>query len=358
MKALIILADNIYLTPYIKFYTTILDSEEIDYDIVYWDKNNKEKIIGKRYFRFVCDGEKKSDKVIGYLKYRKYIKNLIKQNSYFALIPLHAVIYFIIFDVLNNKFKGKYIFDVRDYSYEKSLIYRWMQKRLAENSIINIISSKGYKAFLPDGEYYVSHNIPYGNYKKYKQLSNTENLVIQLSYIGLIRFMEQNKKILLFFKNDKRFHLNFIGTNAKQLEEFCDVNEIKNATFIDTFDSKDTLEFYKSTDLIMNLYGNHTPLLDYALSNKLYYSACLYKPILVCEDTYMEKISTEYNIGFTLKMEKEKEKDDLYNYIKCLDREKYIKNCDLFMEDVFKDIAELEEKTIERLREIKNRVRL
>ena len=38
----------------------------------------------------------------------------------------------------------------------------------------------------------------------------------------------------------------------------------------------------------------------------------------------MEKISTEYNIGFTLKMEKEKEKDDLYNYIKCLDREYFL----------------------------------
>ncbi|WDU82055.1 hypothetical protein [Caloramator sp. Dgby_cultured_2] len=233
-----------------------------------------------------------------------------------------------------------------------------IQKRLVNNSLINIISSKGYEEFLPKGEYFVTHNIPYNNYTSYRQYKNSNSPVIFISYIGLIRFMEQNKRILLFFKNDKRFHLNFIGTNAMQLKDFCDNNEIHNVTLIDTFDSNETLNFYKNTDLIMNLYGNNTPLLKYALSNKLYYSACLYKPILVCEGTYMEKVINKYGIGFTLKMKSEEEKDALFKYITELDRNKLIHNCEMFMSDVYKDMSKLEKELLKRLQAIKLEVGL
>ena len=84
----------------------------------------------------------------------------------------------------------------------------------------------------------------------------------------------------------------------------------------------------------MNLYGNHTPLLDYALSNKLYFAALLYKPILVCEDTYMEKVSIENGFGFVLPMKDESEKDYLVSYVQNLDRKKLIKNCDSFMDRI------------------------
>lgn len=334
MKALIILADNVYLTPYLKFYTDLLNNCKFKYDIIYWDKNNNEIINESNYIRFTINSNNKINKLMGYFKYRNYIKKNEKNGYYDLIIPLHSIVSFLMFDLLLKKYKKRYIYDVRDYSYEKLYIFRYIQKKIVKNSMINIISSEGYKEFLPIDNYFITHNFITNDYKKYKQLTNSNNEVITISYIGLIRFMEQNKKILLFFKNDKRFHLNFIGTNAKQLQKFCSDNNINNVTLIDTFDSKLTLDYYEKTDAIMNLYGNNTPLLDYALSNKLYYSASLYKPILVCSDTYMEKISKNYNIGFTLKMKEEREKDELYKFIRKLDREEFIKNCDKFMKKV------------------------
>ncbi len=293
--------------------------------------------------------------MLGYLKYRKFVINEVKKNNYTILIPLHAIVSFILFDLFRFNFKSRYVYDVRDYSYERFFLYRMAQKRLVSNSIMNIISSKGYEEFLPQGEYLVTHNIPHNDYKRYRQYENNGCSAITISYIGLIRFMEQNKKILIFFKNDKRFHLNFIGTNAMQLKEFCVKNQIHNVTLIDTFDFHETLNYYKNTDLIMNLYGNNTPLLDYALSNKLYYSACLYKPILVCEGTYMEKVSRRYGIGFTLSMSSMEEKDALYKYIVEMDRKKLIRNCNMFMEDVYKDESELEIEITKRLQDIKEK---
>lgn len=358
MNALVILADNVYLTPYINFYICVLNKLHIHYKIIYWDKNSNEHIKDSRYIRFFYKSISRMSKIVGYLKYRKFIINEVEKEKYSIIISLNTILSFILFDLFIFKFKNRYIYDVHDYSYEKFFLYRITQKRLVNNSMINIISSRGYTEFLPQGEYFVTHNIPHNNYKGYRQYKNNSLPIISIGYIGLIRFMEQNKKILLFFKNDNRFHLNFIGTNAMKLKEFCHKNKIYNVTLVDTFPFEETLNYYKNMDLIMNLYGNKTPLLDYALSNKLYYSACLYKPILVCEGTYMEKVSKKYGIGFTLRMKSTKEKDELYHYIVHMERKKLIRKCDMFMSDVYKDQVELEKELIKRLKNIKENVKI
>lgn len=351
MRVLFLLADNVYLTPYLQYYTNILRKMNIKYKIFFWDKNNNENINDKHYIRFTYNTERKIKKIYGYYKFRKSILKLIKKENFDIIVPLHPIVSFILANVLVNEYRKRYVYDIRDYSYEKYFWYRLTEKKLARNSMINIISSKGYKNFLPEEEYFVTHNIPnisQNELDKHKQLNNPRGK-INISYIGLIRFMDQNKKVLNFFKNDERFHLNFIGTNAKQLQNYCDKNDIRNVTLIDTFDSKDTLNYYDNTDVIMNLYGNHTPLLDYALSNKLYYSACLYKPILVCEDTYMELVSKKYEIGYSLPMKSTKEKEKLYEWLINMNRKKFIVQCDVFMKDVYKEEEKLNKEIQKRI---------
>lgn len=353
MRALLILADNVYLTPYLRFYTSILEEIHYDYCVVYWDKNDNEILEDGRYIRFFSDNANKLYKVIGYLRYRTFVMNICKEQSFDIVIPLHAIVSFIFYPLLIKLYKNRYIYDVRDYSYEKFSIFRLVQRRLVKKSLINIISSEGYKNFLPEGEYFTTHNIPRAELSAYRQIKNKNTLPIQISYIGLIRFMEQNKRIIQFFKNDKRFHLNFIGTNAVTLQPYCEENGVENVTLIGTFNPADTLNYYNKTDLIMNLYGNHTPLLDYALSNKLYYAASLYKPILVCEDTFMETISREYDIGFTLTLSDLDEKEKLVNYIKNLDRDQFIQHCDLFMSKVLAEQLNVQSELTKRLNNLK-----
>lgn len=332
MKVLLIAAENIYLTPYLGLYTNLLEKNDVDWDVIYWDKNKNEIIDDKRYIRFAINWRNKLDKLDGYIKFRKEIVKLMNSGKYGLYIPLSPIGNLLIWRRLSVHNKGKYIVDIRDYSYERFAIVRYIEKRLVKNSCLNVISSEGFKSFLPSAEYEVMHNLPKLDCTPYKQLENRKRKVYNISYIGLIRFMEQNKKIIAFFKDDERFQLNFIGTNAEYLSAYCKENEVKNVSLIGTFDPGETLNYYVDTDLIMNLYGNHTPLLDYALSNKLYYSAILYKPILVCEDTYMEKISGEYGFGFTLPMKDAKERDELYAYMQQLDRNKLMEQCDRFIQ--------------------------
>lgn len=339
MKVLLVSADNLYLTPYIQTYLTTLQSEKIDYEVVFWDKNNNELPTDPAFQQFRVKNNSIVSKILGYLKFKRKVQNIIRKDRISFIICLHPICNFLLFFILVKKFRNNYIFDVRDFSYEKIRLVRRMEKQLTKYSAINVVSSDGYKSFLPKAEYSITHNIPKIKSKKILSIKYT-TLPIKISYIGLIRFMDQNKKIIDFFGNDNRFQLQFIGTNAGKLQEYCKQNNINNVTLIDTFPEKNTLHYFEKADMILNLYGNHTPLLDYALSNKLYYAAILKKPILVCPDTYMESVSHQYGFGFTLRMEDKQELDKLYQYYLHLNQTELQNNCDRFMSIVIKQQQE------------------
>lgn len=349
MKIAIILSDNVYVTPYLTFYINILEKAGIDYIVIYWDKSNSESISDNRYFRFTFNNSGKFARAAGYFAFRQVILNLLKAKKIDFIISLHSQVAALLVDKLVCNYKHRYIYDIRDYSYEKFYAFRMIQRKLVKHSCLNIISSLGYKSFLPNATYWVCNNVPPLLDPNYKQYENWNDEKIVISYIGSIRFMEQNKKIIRFFKNDARFHLNFIGRNALKLKNFCEQNDIQNITLIDEFKSADTLKFYLKTDMIMNLYGNHDPLLDYALSNKLYYAAYLYKPILVCKDTYMERITNQFKLGMSLSLDDEKERDDLYNYYKNLNRKKFIYTCDAFWRTIEMENEKLRRKIFSEL---------
>ena len=355
MKAAFVLSDNIYLTPYINFYINILNELNIKYDIIYWDKNGNEKINETanetNYFRFHYKSKRKAKRLFGYLKYKMFVKKIINQNNYCLIIPLHMVIYVFINIFFVKKYKNRYVFDVRDYSYEKFWLFRLIEKIMANNSLINIISSEGFKNFLPNNKYFIHHNFLPSDYQKYKQYNNPIK-PIELSFIGLIRFMDQNKKIIDYFANDDRFHLNFVGTNSEILEDYCKDNNIFNVSCVGTFNSKDTLKYYDVADGIMNMYGNNSKLLEYALSNKLYYSAVLYKPILVSNNTYMEDLAKKYNLGISVDLNDKSNLNKIYNYYVNMNRNKYIEDCNCFIDKIIKEQNRTKNEITKRIKKI------
>mgnify|MGYP000915196075 FL=1 len=333
---------NLYLCPYIFKYISLLD-DDFDYDVIYWNRHaEKEDIGAKNTFSFeyqMNDNESKIKKIKGYLKFKKYILKILKKRHYDSIVLLQTSVGILLRSFLKKEYKEKYIVDIRDYTLEKKLIFYLLLKDLINNSAYTVISSRGYENFLPKHDYILVHNDTFidkeiiEKFKKRKK--NKEKIII--SYIGLIRFNEQNKKNILKFKNDDRFLLKFIGTNALELKQFCDINNIENVELIDKFPPSKTLDYYYETDIIYNLYGNNTPLLDYALSNKLYYAAKLNIPILVCPNTYMEKVVLEYGLGYVFDSNNVNECDNLFNYYKNINWDIFSKNCNNFLEKVEND---------------------
>ena len=343
-KFIFINLTNFYLTPYFSNY---VNGYDIDYDVAYWDRSFlAESIQGSiNTFRFTTkrysDSESKIIKLFKYFRFSSFAKKILKNNHYDGVIFLQTTIAVFLSSFLKKRYPHKYIVDIRDYSFEHFRLFRHLEKKAINNSFFSTISSIGYKKFLPPFDYVLVHNYhPISNDIKNAFFTrNRDNKSINISFIGLIRFMDQNKKIINYFKNDCRFTLSFIGKNALELKEYIDKNDINNVYLYDYFDSNRTLDFYSKTDIIMNLYGNNTPLLDYAVSNKLYYSASLYMPILVCPNTFMEELSKQFKLGFSLDMADKENINRLYEWFVGIDRAAFKKECDAFIAKVEADMS-------------------
>ena len=327
---------NISRCPYMQQYTKHMDTS---YSVIYWDREGICEDQGQNTFHRFSFEVKPGDtlaKIKGYFGFRKFAQKKLKEENYDVLVVLQTWTAIILTDILTKQFAGKYIVDIRDYTYENNKVIYGLEKRLVSHSLYNVISSPGYKAFLPDADYLVSHNTRPLQKDAVSEIRGREKnkSTLNIAFIGYVNYHEQQKKLMLALKNDPRYMISFIGTRAMELESFCKENDIKNVTLIDTFSPSVILELYKNVDFINNLYGNHTPVLDYALSNKLYFSGELAIPILVCRDTYMAKVSQQYGLGLTVDEIDSKLGDILFDYYTQIDWAQFENCCDRFLDDV------------------------
>jgi len=325
-----------------KKYISIIDCE---YDIIFWNRHGLNETSGAEnqysYDFHINENSSKFIKLKGYLGFAHFAKKLIKEKKYDGIILTATNAGMFLRSTLRKHYRGRYIVDIRDYTMEKNFIFYQFEKSLLKNADFNVISSDGYKNFLPSGEYVTAHNeleVPIEIINKFRMRDKKVDHKIVLTYIGLIRFHDQNKKIIDSFCNDARFEVKFIGSDAFALKDYCEQKKANNIVLIDMFPPERTFDLLWETDIILNLYGNNTPLLDYALSNKLYYAAKLTVPILVCKGTYMEEISTKYGFGYTFDLDKSAEADKLYNYYFKIDWENFLHGCDQFIEKVNLDV--------------------
>lgn len=340
MKIAIFSFDQIYATPYINKYLEIAKHENINVDVHYWDRLCVDNLIEKENIKFIpykvsVKNSNKINKLKNYILMIKKFSKVIKSQKYDKLIFLqtHAAVF--LYDKIKKyNYLGKYIVDIRDYTLEKYKFYKKIEKKTIFNSYKTIISSPGYKEFLPEYDYVVAHNITFLDNNKFSKKNSN---VINISFIGVIRFYEIAKKILLKFKNDNRFLISFIGSGADKLKSFCQDNDIQNIKLIDRFDPSETIKYYEECSIINNYYGNSNPYLDYALSNKLYYGIQLNIPILVSENTYSSNVVISNNLGFSMDLDDLNCCDSLYETYINFDFQQMKNNSNKLMEKIKKD---------------------
>ena len=336
---------NIYLLPYAKIYIDAINSADAECDLLFWDRdavngeNDKFDNCSKLYYqRKITPESSGKDKLLGYIGARNYFIKCLKSENYDGVIFLQTHTAVACKSLLSKKYKGKYIVDVRDYTLENINFYRKLEQSVIADSYATVISSPAYKKFLPDGNFVVAHNFsqfPEERTEKIKELNKNKNSEpIRISFVGTVRFIEVDKKVLKLFANDERFQLNYYGFGSDALKNFCERENIKNVDFYGSFSPDKTLDFYEKTDLINNLYGNHNPFIDHLLSNRLYHSAQLHIPILVCPETYMEEISLKYNMGYSFDLDKVDSVDNLYKWYFNYDKSLLSEGCDCFIADV------------------------
>lgn len=332
----IVFISDIKYCPYLEKYTEILKSSNEEFEVLFWSREKKNIDYPSNFSPYDYESEKNRlpvFKIFDFLKYRKWLKNKINSREYDKLIILSTLSGMIISDILIKDFKGKYIFDIRDYSYEYNLVFYNIEKKIIKESYFTCISSNGFKEFLPKGfDYLTVHNfnkteLHYKKDFKKKNWGDKLNVV----FIGGVRYFEHQRKLIDKLKNDSRFEMVYHGAGI-ELDRFiayCQNNDIKNVVFTGEYNNKDKNLLLRDADILNNSYKSKKIIeVKYAISNK-YYDGLIYGiPQLVETKTYKQNNVENLGLGIGLDEDDMSFSDKLYEYYFNLDENNFKISCD------------------------------
>lgn len=344
-KICMILPNNIYLAPYVRRYISILSDCAVD--LIYWDRfdlnETLEGVYGlHRYIKIMpLSNVSQLEKFRWYIGFAQYTKKNILSKKYDGYVVFQPMMLIILSAIMPLRRLKNLVVDVRDFTYEGSGIFRKVEAYIFHKCNYVVISSQWYKEFLPaKTDYAVMQNINRVSDEAIHdcRTQNKTNIsVIKIGFVGLIRFAEQNNKIITKFANDTRFELEFIGKGSELLKDFVESNHIANVKLLPQFDPSQTEFYFSSIDIILNMYGSGRDKLKYALSNKLYYAAMLGKPILVSPATCMQKVTEQYGFGLACDENDDRLADKVFAYFHGIDWNEFYDKCDCFLKSVSDD---------------------
>lgn len=348
MKVLIIGFFSRTYMPYMKRYEKVLKEKNFQYDIIEFDRDCTGKTVKENnsyLFRHKTSTNKLEMLWLS-LKYRKLILKVMKKNNYDKIILLTTMPAMLIHNKLIKKYPNKYIFDYRDYTYEKIPLYRKIVDKIIKNSYCTLMSSKGYMNFFENKDkIIITHNISNEEHKEDIVNDLKEKQNINIGFLGYIRYFDVNSKLIETFKNNSKFRFTYIGSSFKDcnLEEFCIKNNIKNVKFMGKYENSEKAKLYKDIDIINSIYSLNSEEVQPAIPNRLYDAALFKKPIITAKGTYLAKIVEEYELGFTIDVYKDNIYEMLNDYINNFNAQEFAIKCNRFLEEVYQDEKKCDE---------------
>lgn len=329
-------------TPYLKKYEDFFKDRAIDYQVIFWNRTSD--IVQNTghyiYINQYCAGSKLK-KIGVFLKWRKQVLKILSKNKYDKLIILSTVPGVLLYNYLKKNYKGRYLFDIRDYTMELNPIFSYIVTNLVQSSAITTISSKGYYKWLkPSDKIIPNHNITCDEIEiGTKQYFINERL--NFTFVGNVRLDLQTRMVLTKLKNSKRYNSGFIGRIVPGCDIFqlCKNENIDNVYFSGSFEVTQKPIIYENIDLINAVYanapsgkigyGDSTPL-----PNRIYDCVCFKVPIVCCKGIYLEEIVKEFNLGFAIDAFTDNIEDEFNKYVSRFNREEFLHGCKLFLDMV------------------------
>lgn len=348
----IIFIGDLYVCPYLNIYTQQLEEMNMDYEVLFWNRSNENLNLPARYKYCGVASEEEQfvvTKAIDFVKFRIWLKRELKKRKYEKLIVLSTLSGIILFDIL-KKYKCRYFFDIRDFSYESIMPFYKIETSIIKNSFATSISSPGFKHFLPKHEYIIAHNIQENELlltnKAFQKKKKGD--VLNLVWNGTMRYFEHQKLIIKNLANDSRFNLFFhgAGPELEQYKAFCEAIKARNVFFTGRYNNSDKASLLENADIINNSYWIDKEVeIRFAISNR-FYDGLIYKiPQLVEAGTYKAKICDKYGVGIGLHPKANNFADNLYNWYFTINEETFNADCEKLM-DVVRSDNERYEKAI------------
>lgn len=345
MKIAIVAFNNIKYSPYIHPYVDILKGKNAEIDLIYLNRNAlDEHIQGVKSMPVVWDNQK--NKAFNFLVFSKRAKVLLKAVKYDFVVVLTTFPAVLLGSFLKKYYAGRYSVDIRDFTQEDNKVYYFLEEKALKDASFRVISSNGFKAFLPNLEYIICNNIS-GEYKKAEKKFDKKQDKITIGYVGTIGYKDNCEKLINLVKDDCRFEFHFFGNESgvSRIKDYVASLNNDRIKWFGEYSPSQKSSIIEKVDLLFNVYGNDRALLKYALSNKLYDSMYHKKPLLVSPNTDMERETTPYS--FSLSLETTTNLDELYNWYNQIDSDSYNAFADEYLNNVLYENEEFKKRVVE-----------
>ena len=328
--------------PYVFGYIKIADECKVDYDVICWNRKGEDVSFPDNYYVYqhpTSDLYTPVRKMIEITGFSSFVRRVLRKNKYSLVFTFTIADSVFLAPLLTRKYRGNYVFDIRDYSpIVDSPFFKPSFRFLLSHSAINVISSEGFKNWLPDKyEYLLCHNTDIDKIKeslKYsKPIANKQD--INILTIGALRDVISNTRIVDAFANRKNVLVSFVGDgNATPLlRRYCEEHNVINVSFHGRYHKEDEDGFVEKCDL-MNLLMPHNSVSDFLMSNRFYLAARLRKPMIVNDNCFQARQVEKYGLGIVVK-ESEQLNDVVESYYKSIDWQALDDNCIRFLNDVY-----------------------
>ena len=158
----IIFVGDLRYCPYINTYLRIMDQEKTEYTVYFWNREGidyKYKFNAKGWNQKSLLSKKKIGKIFDFLGFSRWLNNTIVKDKPNKIIFLSTLSLMMMNHYTIQKYSGRYFVDIRDYSYEKYLLFRVVEYRFIKKARYCSISSPAFENFLIKGYNYLhAHN--------------------------------------------------------------------------------------------------------------------------------------------------------------------------------------------------------
>lgn len=334
--------------PYIEHYQAVLDREQIPYDVTFFERYESGPTLTEKLDHgneYTFRGETNANpisKLVPVFKYLAFVRKLIKHGEYNRLIVFTTMPAVLLSDLLLGKYRERYIFDYRDYTYEKFTFFAKRVSRIVNASAFTSFSSAGYleNFDITQEKYLLTHNITNLNCEVSHAVDLRKKPKLNIGFLGYVRYFDLNSRLISAFSNDPKYTLSYFGNRFSDcdLESFCCANNILNVSFHGPFKNEDKPTLYQQVDLINSIYSLESPEVKQAVPNRLYDAALYKKPIIVSSGTQLSEMVEKYGLGISVDPSEGNLRESVDRYVANFDSEKFECSCAVFLSDVEKDL--------------------
>lgn len=348
MKVALILPSPIWFAPFIRIYTKILNDNNIDYEIISWNRDGKDLKEGIQY---VDHFDRYERGVVEYAKYIRFIIKQVKENRYERIVVFTSQLSCLLSLFLLSQYKNKYILDYRDMHIEQKPIFKQIYSLLTKHSFANVVSSPGFIPKLPKSSYLISHNCNIDSLREALARSSSKFIenktdIIDVLTIGGIRDYESNVQVIDALANKEGFTVRFVGSGPSVESLKLHTKEINamNVSF-EGYYPKEKEKEYIRTSTFLNIFYPRKLSHDTALSNRFYNSLIYKKPMITTANTTQGDYAVKFKVGVALD-DCNNLVDDLKSFLQTTNHQEYSTQCDNLLREVLSDYEKFETELI------------